>query len=94
VKTRTRLADRWPVLCGAVGQEDTPSRRNAPISALQFWPANFSVAEVGAVGRAASGQQARACTHETAIGDSDLIISALAPFADSSRTSPEVREVP
>jgi hypothetical protein len=28
------------------------------------------------------------------LGDSDLIMSALALFADSSRTSPEVREVP
>jgi hypothetical protein len=36
----------------------------------------------------------RACTHKIAIGDSDLTMSALAPFADSSRTSPEVREVP
>jgi len=28
------------------------------------------------------------------MGDSDLIKSALAHFADSSRTSPKVREVP
>jgi hypothetical protein len=36
--------------------------------------------------------RARACTHKTAIGDSDPIKSALAHFAD--QTSPEVREVP
>ena len=36
----------------------------------------------------------RACTHKIAIGNSDLIMSALAHFADSRRTSPEVRNVP
>src|SRR5215211_1345121 len=34
-----------------------------------------------------------ACTHKIAIGGSDLINVRLAHFADSSRTSPEVREV-
>src|SRR5262245_51257932 len=34
------------------------------------------------------------CIHKITLGDSDLIKSALAHFADSSRTSPEVREVP
>src|SRR5262249_32918496 len=42
----------------------------------------------------AHGANLRACTRKIAIGDSELIKSALAHFADSSRTSPEVREVP
>src|SRR5262249_61636907 len=40
------------------------------------------------------GASIRACTQKIAIGDSDLIMSPLAHFADSTRTCREVREVP
>src|SRR5262249_16387300 len=42
---------------------------------------------------AVNGGGPRACTHKIAISN-DLIKSALAHYADSSRISPEVREVP
>jgi hypothetical protein len=43
-------------------------------------------------GRGAQTAPAWACTHKIAIGDNDLIESALAHFADSSWTFWEVRE--
>jgi hypothetical protein len=59
-----------------------------------LWLSSFNRASEGGEGGGKGVRRGRGRAAACAIGDSDLIMSALAPFADSSRTSPEVREVP